>query len=86
MLGAFFVTCCKKNKFPFWELIIIFEKNYNLRVIAKKTLRDFWLKHAECEQQLKSWYRETERANWNTINELKEHYPSASILSENRII
>ena len=56
-----------------------------MRVIAKRTLRDFWAKHADCEQQLKAWYRETEKANWNSPNELKEDYPSASILRNNRI-
>jgi len=57
-----------------------------VRVIAKKTLRDFWKKHSDCEQQLKSWYREAEKSKWNSINELKAEYPSASILKENRIV
>jgi len=56
-----------------------------LRVIAKRTLRDFWIKHADSEQQLTSWYRETEKAEWNSINELKTEYPNASILKDNRI-
>jgi len=58
----------------------------NVRVIAKRTLRDFWEKHADCEQQLTSWYRETEKSQWNNINELKIEYPTASILKENRIV
>ncbi len=57
-----------------------------MRVIAKRTLRGFWRKHADCEQQLKSWYRETEKAEWSNINELKREYPSASILNNNRIV
>ena len=57
-----------------------------MRVIAKRTLRDFWLKHTDSEQQLKAWYRETEKASWRTINDLKLEYPSASILKENRIV
>lgn len=60
--------------------------NYTLRIIAKRTLRDFWEKHADCEEQLKSWYRETEKSEWNNINELKREYPSASILKDNRIV
>ena len=56
-----------------------------MRVIAKRTLRDFWIKHADSEQQLTSWYRETEKAEWNSINELKTEYPNASILKDNRI-
>jgi len=57
-----------------------------VRVIAKRTLRDFWLKHAESEQQLKSWFREAEKASWKNVNQLKVDYPSASILKENRIV
>ncbi len=57
-----------------------------MRIIAKKTLREFWEKHAESEQQLKSWYQETENAVWANINELKIDFPKASILSENRIV
>lgn len=57
-----------------------------MRVIAKRTLRDFWKKHADCEQQLKAWYSETEKAKWKNINALKKEYPSANILKDNRIV
>ena len=57
-----------------------------MRVIAKKILRDFWLKHPDCEQQLKSWYNEAEIATWKTPNEIKRDYPSASVLENNRIV
>jgi len=57
-----------------------------LRVIAKRTLRDFWIKHPDCEQQLKSWYREAIKSAWQNSNELKLEYPSASILKGNRIV
>ena len=57
-----------------------------MRVIAKSTLRDFWKKHADSEQQLKAWFRETEKTSWKTINDLKNDYPKASILKDNRIV
>ncbi len=57
-----------------------------MRVIAKSTLREFWKKHVDSEQQLKSWYRETEKTSWKTINDLKKDYPKASILNDNRIV
>lgn len=57
-----------------------------LRVIAKKTLRDFWEKHSDCEEQLKSWYYEAEGASWKSPNDIKKVYPSASILADNRIV
>ena len=57
-----------------------------MRVIAKKILREFWEKHPDCEQQLKSWYQEASNANWESPNEIKSEYPSASIISNNRIV
>lgn len=57
-----------------------------MRVIAKKVLREFWTKHADCEQQLKSWYREAEKSEWKTTNEIKKEYPTASILGDNSVV
>jgi mRNA interferase HigB len=57
-----------------------------MRIIAKKTLREFWEIHSDCEEQLKAWYSETEKSNFQNSNQLKESYPSASILKENRIV
>ena len=57
-----------------------------MRVIAKKALREFWMEHADCEQQLKAWYRETEKSEWGNTNEIKKEYPSASILGSNRVV
>jgi mRNA interferase HigB len=56
-----------------------------LIVIAKKILRDFWQKHSDCEQQLKSWYGEAEKGEWKTLNEIKKEYPSAGILKDNTV-
>lgn len=57
-----------------------------MRVIAKSTLRNFWIKHADAEQQLLAWFSEAEKAAWKSLNELKKEYPSASILSDNRVV
>jgi mRNA interferase HigB len=57
-----------------------------LRIIAKKVLREFWIKHSDCEQQLKSWFREVEKADWQSPNQIKKDYPSASVLENNRIV
>lgn len=57
-----------------------------MRVIAKRTLRDFWAKHAECEQPLKAWFRDTEKATWQNLNDLKLDHPNASIVKAGRVI
>lgn len=57
-----------------------------MRVIAKKILRDFWESHADCEEQLKSWYLEVSKVEWKNPNEIKLDYPSVSILNSNRVV
>jgi mRNA interferase HigB len=57
-----------------------------LRVIAKKTLREFWIRHPDCEQQLKSWYHEADAADWKRPRDIKKEYPTASILADNRVV
>lgn len=57
-----------------------------LRVVAKKTLRAFWTKHPDCEQQLKSWYQEANAARWKSPKDIKKEFPTASILTDNRVV
>ena len=57
-----------------------------MRVIAKRTLRDFWELNPDSEQQLLVWFREASKADWNTPNEIKLQYSSASILKNNKVV
>jgi mRNA interferase HigB len=57
-----------------------------LRVISRKTLADFWTRHKDAEQPLKAWFKEAEKACWPSPDILKRRYPSASILSQNRVV
>ena len=57
-----------------------------MRIISKKTLRDFWKKHPDAEQQLKLWFSEASVAIWSEPNAIKSEYPSASILNGNRVV
>ena len=57
-----------------------------MRIIAKKTLREFWEVHPDSEQQLKAWYQETSKAEWTTPGQINRAYPSASFLANNRVV
>ena len=57
-----------------------------MRVISKKILREFWTKHADSEQPLKSWYQEAEKSEWKNVNEIKTEYPTLSVLGGNRFV
>ncbi len=56
------------------------------RIIAKSTLREFWEKHADAEQYLKTWYDTTKSSKWNLPNDVKLTYTNASILKNGRVV
>jgi mRNA interferase HigB len=57
-----------------------------MRVIAVKTLRDFWTKHPQAEIPLSAWYALARRATWRSPTDIKAAYRSASFLPNNRVI
>jgi mRNA interferase HigB len=57
-----------------------------MRVIAKKILRDFWKRHADSEEQLKTWYKEASKANWKSPVDIRAEYSNASILKSGRVV
>jgi mRNA interferase HigB len=42
-----------------------------MRVVAKKTLREFWERFPDSEDALKTWFAEAERATWSNPGEIK---------------
>lgn len=56
------------------------------RIIAKSTLREYWVKHPDVEQYLKTWYDTAKSAKWLTPNDVKQTYISASILKNGRVV
>ncbi len=56
------------------------------RIIAKRTLRKYWEKHADCEQYLKIWFETARTSDWNSPSEIKKTYANASILKNGRVV
>lgn len=56
------------------------------RVIAKKTLRDFWNNHSDSEQHLKTWYETAKTSHWTSPNDIKDTFANASILRNSRVV
>jgi mRNA interferase HigB len=56
------------------------------RIIAKSTLREYWVKHADSEQYLKTWYDTVKSAKWFSPNDVKPTYINASILKNGRVV
>jgi len=47
-------------------------------------LREYWGKHTDSEQYLKTWYDTAKSAKWFSSNDVKQTYINASILKESR--
>jgi mRNA interferase HigB len=57
-----------------------------MRVIAKRTIREFWETHADAQAALEAWYHDTKRATWTSPSDIKAIYANASILPNNRVV
>ncbi len=54
-----------------------------MRIISKRTLREFWLsdpKYLDAKGPLEAWHEETIKADWDTPQKVKAQFRSASIL------
>lgn len=56
------------------------------RIFAKSTLRQYWEKHLNSEQYLKTWYDTAMNSDWKTPRDVKQTYANASILKDSRIV
>lgn len=57
-----------------------------MRIISRKTLRQFWEKHPDAQQPLQAWYYDVKHARWKGPSDIKSVYRNASFLAENRVV
>lgn len=57
-----------------------------MRVIAISTLKEFWTRHPDSEQALKEWYIKTERAQWESFNDMRKDSNSVDYVKNQRYV
>ena len=59
-----------------------------MRIIARKTIKEFWClpQYSDSQRPLKSWYRAIKEAKWDSSNDVKRQFRSASIIGGNRVV
>lgn len=57
-----------------------------MRIISRKTLREFWKQYPDTEQSLQAWYHDAKRVNWKTPADIKDVYRNASFVGHNRVV
>jgi mRNA interferase HigB len=57
-----------------------------MRIIARKTLKEFWERYPDAQQPLLAWYDDARQAAWKSPAEIKSVYRNASFLANNRVV
>lgn len=57
-----------------------------MRLVGLLLFEEFAPRHGDARSQIDAWVREAEDASWRSPSDIKARYPSASFLSDNRVI
>lgn len=57
-----------------------------MRVIATKSLREFWIRQPDAEQSLKAWFDEAIKARWKTPQDIMRRFATAGFLANRWVV
>lgn len=57
-----------------------------MNVISKKTLVLFYENHPQAKTPLEVWHSDVRKAQWESPDQIKHDYSSASFLRDNRVV
>ena len=58
-----------------------------MQVIARRTLREFWIKHPKAEKPLIAWHKAAAQAAWETPNDIRDQFGrTVDFVADNRVI
>jgi mRNA interferase HigB len=56
------------------------------QVLGRDKLVKFWTGHPQARRPLQAWFADASRATWQTPQDIRNRYPSASFLSDDRVV
>ncbi len=57
-----------------------------MRVVSRKKLIEYHSLHAGSKTALEEWYKKVSKAEWQNLNELKQHFLSADYVGNHRVV
>jgi mRNA interferase HigB len=58
-----------------------------MQIIAKRVLREFWIRHNQAEAPLRAWYALVDKVEWSGPQDVKDRFgTTVDFVSDNRII
>ena len=70
----------------FQELFAIFAAKKNMKILKFKLLKDFARKHPDSTDALMRWAEYVEKTEWKSHAELKQAFPSADYVGNDRYV
>lgn len=57
-----------------------------MRVIALRTIRDYYTRHPQAKAALEDWYTKTRKASWSCLGDIRETFASADYVGNQRYV
>lgn len=57
-----------------------------MRILKRKTITDYIEKHPQTEAALTKWFEETEKAQWNTFEDIKQTFNSVDFVGNQHYV
>jgi len=57
-----------------------------MRIIARRTLREFFERQPKAKPGLQAWYAEVKHAGWRTPADVLSQFPKARIVGKDRVL
>ena len=57
-----------------------------MRIISKRTLREYWIQFPDTENQLLSWYKVMETGRYNHSNDIFDNFPFSRSIGAARYV
>jgi mRNA interferase HigB len=58
-----------------------------MQVIARRTLKEFWVRHPPAEGPIKAWFATVDKAHWSRPAEVKRQFgATVDFVGDNRVI
>lgn len=53
-----------------------------MHVISRKRLKEFWEENKDAQSPLETWFKQTSKARWQNLAEVRKVYPHADVVGD----
>ncbi len=57
-----------------------------MKIVARRMLRDFWMRHSEAKGPLTAWFHAVRQAEWSGPADIRAQFRSVDFVGDNRVI